>query len=138
MMVHRLRERAHLVDERERLGEIAERPGALDRVARARPTGDLAEAGRNLVLGEKGSPRHERGKDHGGKRLAPLKLTLFKVNMGHPLGPPSWATARSRSGSARGCRIPRRCRGPPGGYSCNMNKSRGSSMRHPPGSESRT
>src|SRR2546422_3377901 len=51
MMVHRLRERADFVDERERLGEISERPGAFDRFARARPTRDLAEAGRDLIVG---------------------------------------------------------------------------------------
>src|SRR2546428_618556 len=77
MMVHRLRERAHFVDERERLGEVAERPRAIDRVARARPTGDLAEAGRNLVLGEKDSPRHERGKDHGGQKVGAPEINLI-------------------------------------------------------------
>src|SRR5436309_571332 len=41
------------------------------------------------------------GRTMAGKRLAPRKLTLFKVDLQHPPGPPGWPTARSRSGSAR-------------------------------------
>src|SRR5439155_522814 len=77
MMVHRLRERADLVDERESLREIAERPGALDRIACASPTRDLAESGRDLVLGKEGSPRHEFGKDHGGQKVGASEVNLI-------------------------------------------------------------
>src|SRR5690349_13166387 len=100
-MVHRLRERADLVDERERPREVTERPGALNRIARARPARDLAETGRHLVLGEKGSPGHGLRRGHGGQKVGVSKSTLNKVNTGHTSGSLGWPIARSRSGSAR-------------------------------------